>query len=117
MDLRSFTTGPEGANPTDGRYAYTLVSAIPAGFSGNITDGVLSIAADATTPKGRTESLAVRVGYGRTGAFETAVNVRVIASTRPTVRLVDRTIPTASKGGRAPSTCSRARSTRSRPSR
>ena len=53
---------------------------------------MLSIAADATTPKGRTESLAVRIGYGRTGSFETAVDVRVIASTRPTVRLVDRTI-------------------------
>lgn len=92
VDLRSFTTGPEGANPTDSRYAYTLVSAIPAGFSGAINDGILSIAADATTPKGRTESLAVRVGYGRTGSFETAVAVRVIASTRPTVRPVDRTI-------------------------
>ncbi|MDQ0373468.1 Ig-like domain-containing protein [Cellulomonas humilata] len=92
VDLRSFTTGPEGANPTDGRYAYTLVSAVPAGFSGNITDGLLTIAANATTPKGRTESLAVRVGYGRTGSFETAVDVRVIASTRPTVRVVDRTI-------------------------
>ncbi|GEK19531.1 Ig-like domain-containing protein [Cellulomonas xylanilytica] len=92
VDLRSFTTGPEGANPTDGRYAYTLVSAIPAGFSGAITDGVLSIAADATTPKGRNETLAVRVGYGRTGSFETSIGVRVIASTRPTARVVDRTI-------------------------
>ncbi|KQS97636.1 fibronectin type III domain-containing protein [Cellulomonas sp. Leaf395] len=98
VDLRSFTTGPEGENPTDGRYAYTLVSAIPAGFSGGITDGVLSIAADATTSKGRTESLAVRVGYGRTGSFETAVDVRVIASTRPTIRLVDRTIPDGAEG-------------------
>lgn len=98
VDLRSFTTGPEGANPTDGRYAYTLVSAIPAGFSGAIDDGVLSIAADATTSKGRTETLAVRVGYGRTGSFETAVNVRVIASTRPTIRLVDRTIPDGIEG-------------------
>ncbi|KQR17773.1 fibronectin type III domain-containing protein [Cellulomonas sp. Leaf334] len=98
VDLRSFTTGPEGANPTDGRYAYTLVSAIPAGFSGAINDGVLSIAVDATTSKGRTETLAVRVGYGRTGSFETAVNVRVIASTRPTVRLVDRTITDGVEG-------------------
>lgn len=98
VDLRSFTTGPEGANPTDGRYAYTLVSSIPAGFSGNITDGVLLIAADATTPKGRTEKLAVRIDYGRTGSFETAVDVRVIASTRPTIRLVDRTIPDGVEG-------------------
>lgn len=98
VDLRSFTTGPEGASPTDGRYAYTLVSAIPAGFSGAINDGVLTIAADATTAKGRTETLAVRVGYGRTGSFETAVNVRVIASTRPTIRLVDRTIPDGVEG-------------------
>ena len=59
---------------------------------------MLSIAADATTSKGRTESLAVRVGYGRTGSFETAVDVRVIASTRPTIRLVDRTIPDGVEG-------------------
>ena len=98
VDLRSFTTGPEGANPTDGRYSYTLVSAIPAGFSGGINDGVLKIAADAATAKGRTEALQVRVGYGRTGAFDAVVTVRVIASTRPRVRLVDRTISDGVEG-------------------
>ena len=41
-----------------------------------------------TRPRRRAapSSLAVRIGYGRTGSFETAVDVRVIASTRPTVR-------------------------------
>jgi hypothetical protein len=98
VDLRRFTTGPEGASPTGSRYAYTLTSAIPAGFSGSITNGVLSIAADQSTPKGRTEALSVRIGYGRTGALESTIDLRVIASTRPTVRLVDRTIADGVEG-------------------
>ncbi|WP_315096760.1 Ig-like domain-containing protein [uncultured Cellulomonas sp.] len=98
VDLRAFTTGPEGASPTDSRYAYTLTSAIPAGFSGGIANGVLSIAADETTPKGRTESLSVRIGYGRTGSFEATVAIRVIASTRPTIRLLDRTVTDGVEG-------------------
>ncbi|MBO3084009.1 Ig-like domain-containing protein [Cellulomonas fengjieae] len=98
VDLRAFTTGPEGASPTSGRYAYTLTAAVPAGFSGGISNGVLSIAADETTPKGRTDTLSVRIGYGRTGSIDTTIDLRVIASTRPTIRLVDRTITDGVEG-------------------
>ena len=59
---------------------------------------MLSVAADATTPKGRTESLSLRIGYGRTGALEATIDVRVIASTRPTIRLVDRTVDDGVEG-------------------
>ncbi len=88
VDLRVFTTGPEGSSPTDGRYTYTLTSAVPDGFSGGITNGVLSIAAAATTPKGTTKQLSLRIGYGRTGSLDASLDLRVIASTRPTARLV-----------------------------
>ncbi|WP_456845512.1 fibronectin type III domain-containing protein [Cellulomonas sp. P5_C6] len=98
VDLRAFTTGPEGATPTDDRYSYQLISAIPAGFTGGIDKGILSIAADETTPKGRTEQLGVRIGYGRTGSFDQTIDVRVVASTRPKIRLVDRTIENGVEG-------------------
>ncbi|MET0789324.1 MAG: fibronectin type III domain-containing protein [Cellulomonas sp.] len=98
VDLRAFTTGPEGATPTDDRYSYQLTSAIPAGFTGGIDEGVLSIAADETTPKGRTEKLSVRIGYGRTGSLDQTIDVRVVASTRPKIRLVDRTIENGVEG-------------------
>lgn len=98
VDLRAFTTGPEGASPTDGRYSYTLTSAVPVGFTGGITNGILSIAADETTQKGTTEQLPVRIGYGRTGSFDATIDVRVIASTRPTVRLLTHTIEDGVEG-------------------
>nr|WP_210767716.1 fibronectin type III domain-containing protein [Cellulomonas humilata] len=98
VDLRAFTTGPEGASPTDGRYSYTLTSAVPVGFTGGITNGILSIAADETTQKGTTERLPVRIGYGRTGSFEQTIDVRVIASTRPTIRLLPYTIEDGVEG-------------------
>lgn len=98
VDLRAFTTGPEGASPTDDRYSYQLTSAIPAGFTGGIEKGILSIAADETTPKGRTEKLSVRIGYGRTGSLDQTIDVRVVASTRPKIRLVDRTIENGVEG-------------------
>ncbi len=92
VDLRVFTTGPEGVTPTDDRYRYTIASAVPAGFTATITDSLLSVSAAATTAKGQSGKLGVRIAFGRAGTLETSLDLRVIASTRQTARVLDRTI-------------------------
>ncbi|WP_456825481.1 Ig-like domain-containing protein [Cellulomonas sp. P5_E12] len=99
VDLRSFTTGPEGATPAEDRYSYQLTAAVPAGFTGGIDDdGFLRIAADETTPKGRTDKLELRIGYGRTGSLPATIDLRVIASTRRTAVVNDRVIENGVEG-------------------
>lgn len=87
VDLRSFTTGPEGQTEDADRYTYQIVSATPDGFVVQLDKSVLQVSADARTPKGRTDQVKVRIGYGRTGSFEQPVDLRVIASTRAVARV------------------------------
>ncbi|WP_426592499.1 Ig-like domain-containing protein [Cellulomonas sp. McL0617] len=92
VDLRSFTTGPEGdtSDPTQARYTYRINSAVPAGFTATIENGtVLKVAAAESTPKGRTDKLALKIGYGRSGTMDTSIDLRVIASTRRTAQVLD----------------------------
>ncbi|MEZ0449774.1 Ig-like domain-containing protein [Cellulomonas sp. ICMP 17802] len=98
VDLRSFTVGPEGATPAEDRYSYQLTAAVPAGFTGGIEDGILRVAADETTPKGRTDQLQLRIGYGRTGSLAATIDLRVIASTRRTAVVNDRVITDGVEG-------------------
>ena len=92
VDLRSFTTGPEGdtEDPTQTRYSYQISSAVPAGFTATIENGsILKVAAAETTPKGRTDKLALKIGYGRSGSLDQSIDLRVIASTRRTAQVQD----------------------------
>ena len=91
VDLRSFTLGPEGDNEdqTQTRYSYQLTSAMPTGFTGGIDGTTLRVAADQTTPKGRTDKLTLRIGYGRSGSLDATIDLRVIASTRRTAQVGD----------------------------
>jgi len=98
VDLRVFTVGPEGATATGSRYSYQLTSAVPAGFTASLDDGVLQVSADASTPKGRTAQLPVRIGYGRSGRLDATVDVRVTASSRPRARVLDRTVEDGVEG-------------------
>lgn len=98
VDLREFTTTPEGTTPEDDRYTYQLTAAVPAGFRATIDGSVLSLAADADTPRGASGVLQLRIGYGRAGSLDAQVPIVASASTRPHASVVDRRIPDASEG-------------------
>ena len=98
VDLGAFTHGPEGATGAAAAYTYTLSSAVPAGFSASVKGSVLSVGAAVTTPKGRTDSISLRIGYGTSGHLDVTVPLRVVASTRPTVRVLDVTIDDGVEG-------------------
>ncbi|WP_028046670.1 Ig-like domain-containing protein [Cellulomonas sp. URHE0023] len=92
VDLRSFTTGPEGdtEDPSKVRYSYQINSAVPAGFTATIENGsFLTVSAAETATKGRTEKLALKIGYGRSGSLDQSVDLRVIASTRRIAQVQD----------------------------
>src|SRR5690606_610627 len=85
LDLRALTTDPDPGDAA--RASYTLVGGAPSGLSASISDGTLSVSADAATPKGTQATLRVRVTDGETEPIEGDVVVTVTASTR--------TLPTA----------------------
>lgn len=91
VDLRSFTTGPEGdtEDQSQTRYSYQLTSAPPAGFTATMDGTFLRVAADQSTPKGRTDKLSLKIGYGRSGSLDQTIDLRVIASTRRTAQVLD----------------------------
>ncbi|MGY4642928.1 Ig-like domain-containing protein [Cellulomonas sp. URHB0016] len=87
VDLRSFTTGPEGQSADDDRYTYQIPSANPDGFVVTLDKSVLRVSADAKTPKGRIDQVKLRIGYGQTGSLDATLDLRVIASTRAVARV------------------------------
>lgn len=98
VDLRAITRGPEGETTTTTPYAYTLTSAVPAGFTATLEGSTLRVSAARTTPKGTLGSLALKIGYGRSGSMDAKVDLRVIASTQPVARVVSRTITDGVQG-------------------
>lgn len=98
VDLRTFTTGPEGASGAADVYTYQLRSAVPAGFTATLDGSVLRVAAGRTTQKGATGSLDLALGYGRAGSMTVQVDLRATASTRAMPRVVDRHIPDGVQG-------------------
>jgi hypothetical protein len=98
VDLHAFTTGPQGATASTEYYSYRLTSAVPAGFTATLTGSVLVVSAARTTPKGTVGALQLTLGYGRAGSMDAEVDLHVIASTRPTARIVDRTVPDGVQG-------------------
>ncbi|MGN8245117.1 Ig-like domain-containing protein [Cellulomonas soli] len=98
VDLRAFTTGPEGEDVTTDRYTYKVSSDQPAGFSAVLTGSLLKVSADATTAKGATGRLDLVIGYGATGTIEAAVDLRVIASSRRVALVNDRTVTNGVEG-------------------
>ncbi|MFC0715144.1 Ig-like domain-containing protein [Cellulomonas biazotea] len=82
VDLAAFTQGPDGSAGGPQTYSYTLTSAIPAGFTASLDGSVLTVSAPTTTPKGTTGRLEGRLGFGRTGSMDIAIDLKVAASTR-----------------------------------
>lgn len=98
VDLRALTRGPEGETTTTTPYTYQLTSAVPAGFTATLEGSTLRVSAARTTPKGTLGSLAVKIGYGRSGSMDAQVDLRVTASTRQLARVVDRTVTDGVQG-------------------
>ncbi|MBT0994753.1 fibronectin type III domain-containing protein [Cellulomonas sp. DKR-3] len=98
VDLRDFTTTPEGQTPEDDRYSYQLTAAVPAGFRATLEGSTLSLSADADTPRGASGVLQLRIGYGRAGSLDAQVPIKATASQRPKASVVDRRIDDASEG-------------------
>ncbi|CAN5415131.1 Ig-like domain-containing protein [soil metagenome] len=98
VDLHAFTTGPQGATASTEYYSYRLTSAVPAGFTATLTGSVLVVSAARTTAKGTVGALQLTLGYGLAGSMDAEVDLHVIASTRPTARVVDRTVPDGVQG-------------------
>ena len=98
VDLRSFTTTPEGTTPTEDQYTYTVASSVPDGFTATIKGSTLSVGADVSADKGTRGVLQVRIGFGRKGQLDAQLELRVIASTRPKAHVQDWTIDDAVEG-------------------
>lgn len=82
VDLAAFTEGPEGSTGGPQTYSYSLTSAIPEGFTASIDGTLLTVSAPTTTPKGTTGRLEGRLGFGRSGSMDIAIDLKVSASTR-----------------------------------
>ncbi|MGV8977400.1 MAG: Ig-like domain-containing protein [Cellulomonas sp.] len=98
VDLHAFTAGPQGATASTEYYSYRLTSAVPAGFTATLTGSVLVVSAARTTAKGTVGPLLLTLGYGLAGSMDAEVDLHVIASTRPTARVVDRTVTDGVQG-------------------
>ncbi|ADG75089.1 Fibronectin type III domain protein [Cellulomonas flavigena DSM 20109] len=101
IDLLALTHGPEqadGAVASADRYGYSLTSVVPAGFVVDSEGSELWVSADPTTPKGTTGRLDLRLTYGRSGAMEIAVDLRVVASKRRTATVQNFTVDDGAQG-------------------
>ncbi|MDM7831541.1 fibronectin type III domain-containing protein [Cellulomonas edaphi] len=98
VDLAAFTKGPDGAAGSATRYSYAITTATPPGFTTKLEGSVLSVSAAATTKKGTTASLGLRIGYGRTGTLDEKIDLRASASMRPTARVLNRSVPDGAEG-------------------
>ncbi|WP_448061131.1 Ig-like domain-containing protein [Cellulomonas hominis] len=98
VDLRAFTTGPEGTSEAAAAYSYRITSAVPTGFTATLDGTTLRVAAATETARGTRASLQLALGYGRAGTMAVQVDLRAIASTRQLARLVDRTVPDGVQG-------------------
>ncbi|AEE46466.1 fibronectin type III domain-containing protein [Cellulomonas fimi] len=98
VDLAAFTQGPEGSDGGRETYSFQLTSAIPEGFQARLDGSVLVVSAPTSTPKGTTGRLEGRLGFGRTGSMDIAIDLKVSASTRLKARVQDFVIGDGAQG-------------------
>jgi hypothetical protein len=96
LDLRSAVRDPD---PGDlDRLVVTGPTGVPAGLQASIDGTVLSVAAEASTPKGTSATLQVTVSDGVNPPVAGSVVVDVVPSTRPLAKAVDDVVPAATQG-------------------
>ena len=98
VDLNAFMKTPEGNKPVDGTYTFAMSGAAPSGFTASLDGSRLSVGAAVTTPKGTTGWLTLTIGYGQTGTMDVTMPLKVVASTRPLARVLDRTLSDGQAG-------------------
>jgi len=98
VDLTAFMRTPEGTTPREGDYTVTRSGAVPVGFTVALEGSRLTVSAAATTPKGTSGWLELVIGYGQTGSMQVSVPLKVVASTRPLARVMDRQLDDGQAG-------------------
>ncbi len=92
VDLTAFTSTPVSSPSSSGDYTYTLTSRPPAGVTVTLDGSVLTLAAASTVPRGTVGGVGVTIDYGGLTTVAGQVDFRVVASSRPLARVVDRTV-------------------------
>ncbi|MBX9244357.1 fibronectin type III domain-containing protein [Actinotalea ferrariae] len=97
VDLTAFTStvGTDAGQ----RYTYRVTSEPPLGVTANLDGSVLTLSATPAVPKGTVGGLGVEIGYGVDRAVTGQLDFRIVASSRPLARLVDRVVPDGVEGG------------------
>ncbi len=94
LDLRPFATDP---NPND-RLTFAALTGGGTGVQGRLADGVLTLTAEASAPKGSTVRFGYTVSDGQAPSVAGAVDVRIVASARPLARANPDTVAKADQG-------------------
>uniref|UniRef100_UPI00356AD26A Ig-like domain-containing protein n=1 Tax=Actinotalea sp. TaxID=1872145 RepID=UPI00356AD26A len=98
VDLRAFTSALVSTPSGEQGYTYALTTDAPTGFSVQLDGSVLTVSAAATVPRGTAGGVGLTIDYGGRTKVVGQVDFRVVASSRPLARVVDRTIPDAVEG-------------------
>lgn len=98
VDLQAFTQGVDGQTGVGNAYTYRLTSPAPAGFTVSLDGSRLSASAAPGTPKGTRATVQLALGYGRAGSMDVQVELRVVASSRFTAVVPDRTVTDGVQG-------------------
>ncbi|MBO1752411.1 fibronectin type III domain-containing protein [Actinotalea sp. BY-33] len=89
VDLRVFTSTPVGTAEGLERYAYSLTSQAPRGFSVSLDGTQLTVQADPTVPRGTVGGVGVQIAYGGSSSVTGQVEFQVTASSRRLANVVD----------------------------
>ncbi|WP_250445540.1 fibronectin type III domain-containing protein [Actinotalea sp. C106] len=89
VDLRVFTSTPVGTAEGLERYAYSLTSQAPRGFTTSLDGTQLTVQADPTVPRGTVGGVGVQIAYGGSTSVTGQVEFQVTASSRRLANVVD----------------------------
>lgn len=96
LDLAALATDPD---PEDqGNLTFRLKGSTPAGLTASVSDGTLSVSADANTKKGTSVTLTVTADDGEAAPTEASITVAVTASTRQLASANDDVIDESDQG-------------------
>ena len=98
VDLTAFTSTPVSSPSGSGDYSYTLTSKPPAGVTVTLDGSVLTLAVAPTLSRGTVGGVGISIDYGGLTTVAGQVDFRVVASSRPLARVVDRTVSDGVEG-------------------
>ncbi|MCR2819462.1 Ig-like domain-containing protein [Microbacterium sp. zg.Y1090] len=94
LDLRALASDP---NEED-ELTFRLAGSVPDGFSASVSDAVLSVSADTSTPKGTIAPIQVEVTDGESDPVAATMTATVTASSRPLAVASDDVLSEAPQG-------------------